>query len=87
MIEPNFMAALRAKTTRYDSELPCKRHGVVQRYTKNKGCVVCCNDKSRVQYMSTRYDLKAHTVRVHDDDWAFVEEVVKQLNDARKLKK
>jgi flavodoxin len=82
-----FVEAAGNGSTRYESVLPCKHHGKVERYIKNKGCVVCAQASSAIQYLNRDRKFKRRMYRVHDDDVALVELFINQLLEARGWKK
>jgi hypothetical protein len=82
--EESFIKALQAGEKKYTATAPCPTHGSpVERYTKNKGCVLCIKALSRRQYLSSRSRIKRITLDVHVDDRDVLELFAKQLLEAR----
>lgn len=78
------MEALRTGATRYNSERRCTKHGKVERYTKNRGCVICTRESKSVSYHLTTNGFITKPFTLHKTDLAVVTEFIKQLNDAKR---
>lgn len=83
-VELNFIVAEQNGAKTYRSERPCPHHGLVDRYTANRGCVVCCRESSAKNYISKVGKVRKLTVKVHVDDIAIVEALATQMLEMRK---